>query len=331
MSSQQQSQPQSQQQYSQVAQSQQQYSQVAQSQQAQQHKKIFITGAGGQTGSFVLKHLSKAPSQFEISAGIYAEQKENLERCVRECCPQAKTRAIDADDIDNLVEAFRGVDDLFIVPTATDQKVAHARNYIKAAKKADVKFVLLLSMTGAEARNYLFADQFRDIEETLQREQIENYCVLRSNFYMQNLLLYKDQIKQGVLPIPLKQGKFNPLDADDVGKAAQAILTDCSKHCGKWYNICGPQQLTGQEMAQAISKAANRQVQFQTISNDEARKILKNQRVPNSEAQGLLEFYKLAELGQLTEEAKNDYESIVGQKPNSLENFLKRNINELVA
>ena len=180
----------------------------AESSQAQQQqggrKKIFVTGASGQTGIHVLKHLARQVDHFDVCAGIYAEkQQQEAEKCVKACCANANICPIDADDVEALTEAFKDVDDLFIVPTATDFKVSHARNYIRAAKLANVKFVLLLSMTGAEDRNYLFADQFSDIEETLKRSGIENYCVLRSNFYMQNLLLYKDQLKQGALPLPI--------------------------------------------------------------------------------------------------------------------------------
>ena len=321
----------SQQQHSQ-AQSQSQQSVPEFSQQQQQRKKIFITGASGQTGIHVLKHLStKAGDRFEICAGVYSEKQGEVESCVKECCANAKICPIDADDVESLTQAFRDVDDLFIVPTATDYKVSHARNYIRAAKLANVKFVLLLSMTGAEDRNYLFADQFSDIEETLKRSGIENYCVLRSNFYMQNLLLYKDQLKQGALPLPIHNGSFNPIDVDDIGKAAQVILSDCSKHKGKWYNLTGPRAMSGQEMADACSKVLGTQIKWQDIPRAEARSILRKMQVPQSEAQGLLEFYDLVQKQQLKDQENNDYKNITGEEPTSLNEFLARHKQEVMA
>ncbi len=307
-------------------------SQVQHSQsQSQSKKKIFITGASGQTGMHVLKHLSAAADRFEIVAGVYAERAQSLQESVKKCCSQAQISPIDADDVDALVEAFKGVDDLFIVPTATDYKVAHARNYLRAAKRANVKFVLLLSMTGAEARNYLFADQFRDIEETLQREGIDNYCVLRSNFYMQNLLLYRDQVKQGALPLPIHQGAFNPVDVDDIGRAATAILSDCSAHKGKWYNLTGPESLTGTQMAETFSRTLNTKISWQDIPRAAARAILRQMQVPASEAQGLLEFYELVQKKEVAEQEKNDFKTITGEEPTSLQQFLERHKQEILA
>lgn len=316
--------------------SQSQYSQTHESQTQSRPKKIFITGASGQTGIHVLKHLSQIAadqSKYQVCAGVYSERVESAKQFVQQCCSSAQICPIDADDVDSLVEAFRGVDDLFIVPTATDYKVAHARNYIRAAKRAGVKFVLLLSMTGADARNYLFADQFRDIEETLQREGIENYCVLRSNFYMQNLLLYRDQLRQGVLPLPIHQGKFNPVDVDDIGRAARVILQDCAPHKGKWYNLTGPQALSGQEMAEQFSKVLAAKISWQDIPRSEARSILRAMNVPASEAQGLLEFYDLVQKKELAaeEQAKNDFKSITGEEPTSLSEFLSRHKQEIAA
>lgn len=322
MASQQQSQPQSQQPAPQFSQQQQQQG---------NRKKIFVTGASGQTGIHVLKHLSSQIDRFDVYAGVYAEKQAEAEKCVKSCCANAKICPIDADDIQSLTEAFKDVDDLFIIPTATDYKVSHARNYIRAAKQANVKFVLLLSMTGANDRNYLFADQFSDIEETLKRSGIDNFCVLRSNFYMQNLLLYKDQLKQGALPLPIHNGSFNPIDVDDIGKAAQKILSDCSQHKGKWYNLTGPKALNGQEMADICSKALGSNVKWQDIPRTEARSILRKMNVPQSEAQGLIEFYDLVQKKELRDQEKNDFKNITGEEPTNLNEFLARHKQEIVA
>ena len=308
------------------------FSQSQQQSQSQgNRKKIFVTGASGQTGLHVLKHLASQVDRFDVCAGVYSEKQEEAEKCVKSCCKNAQVCPIDADDVASLTNAFKDVDDLFIVPTATDYKVSHARNYIRAAKQAGVKFVLLLSMTGADDRNYLFADQFSDIEETLKRSGIENYCILRSNFYMQNLLLYKDQLKQGALPLPIHSGSFNPIDVDDIGKAAQRILADCAQHKGKVYNLTGPKAMNGQEMADVCSKALGSQIKWQDIPRTEARSILRKMNVPQSEAQGLLEFYDLVQKQEHRDQEKNDFKNITGEEPTSLNEFLARHKQEIAA
>ena len=148
---------------------------------------------------------------------------------------------------------------------------------------------------------------------------------------MQNLLLYRDQLKQGALPLPIHNGSFNPIDVDDIGKAAQKILADCSKHKGKWYNLTGPKAMTGQEMADVCSKALDSPIQWQDIPRAEARSILRKMNVPQSEAQGLLEFYDLVQKKELRDQEKNDYKQITGEEPASLNEFLNRHKQEIVA
>jgi uncharacterized protein YbjT (DUF2867 family) len=148
---------------------------------------------------------------------------------------------------------------------------------------------------------------------------------------MQNLLLYKDQIKQGNLPLPIHSGSFNPIDVDDIGKAAQKILANCSQHKGKWYNLTGPKALNGQEMADICSKALGSQIQWNDIPRAEARSILRKLNVPQSEAQGLLEFYELVQKQQIKDQEKNDFKNITGDEPTNLNDFLARHKQEVLA
>lgn len=292
-------------------------------------RRIFVTGAGGQTGLHVLGRLRDC-ADADIVAGVYEGAPEEAQTRIRQCCSNAEIRQIDADDLGGLVDAFRGTDALFIVPTATDHKVAHARNYIRAAKRASVPFVLLLSMAGAEARSHLFADQFRDIEETLLATGLPGFCVLRSSFYMQNLLLYRDEMRRGVLPLPVRGGAFNPVDVDDVAAAARAILVDCERHRGRWYTVAGPAPMAAADMAAAVSQALGQAVSWKDIPRSEARAILQRQRVPAVEINGLVDFYEAVAKHDLADQAANDFEAITGSKPTSLEAFFKRHRQEIV-
>lgn len=287
-------------------------------------KKVFILGAGGQTGNHVLCQLSKSKEKYEIHAGVNAEDKEAQSNRVKQCCSEANIHTIDRDNIESMANTLKGADGVFIIPSSTDAKVRHARNYIKAAKIANVKFVLLLSMIEAENRQYLFAEEFNDIETTLEREKVPSYAILRSNLYMQNFVWYKSQIKEGKLPLPIgKNGKFAPIDVADVGRAVSAIFTDCQKHIGKTYNLTGPEALTGPQIADIFSRVYSRPVEWSDPSCNDAKNLLQNAQVPTNEVQGILEYYKVVSNGGLTK-VSNDLESITGEKGTSLTNYLQR-------
>jgi uncharacterized protein YbjT (DUF2867 family) len=158
---------------------------------------------------------------------------------------------------------------------------------------------------------------------------VKGWCVLRSQFYAQNLLLYREQIQEGHLPLPIgPHAKFAPIDVEDVGQAAKHILLDPEKHHGKYYTITGPHALTGPEMAESCSKVLGRPVKFQDISITEAKKILRTHHIPATEVQGLLEFYEVVkdgEMGMVTQ----DFESVTGDVPSTLEDFFTKHKEEL--
>src|SRR4051794_35783983 len=124
--------------------------------------------------------------------------------------------------------------------------------------------------------------KFLTIENLAKEANFEHLVILRANFYVQNLLLYKDQMKNGSIPLPINDGKFAPADLLDVGEAAAILssnpkkLKECS---GKLLTITGPTALSGGDIAKHFTKALGREFKFDNISNEEALKILSEVKV----------------------------------------------------
>ena len=89
--------------------------------------------------------------------------------------------------------------------------------------------------------------------------------------------------------------------------------------------------MNGQEMADVCSKALGSQIKWQDIPRTEARSILRKMNVPQSEAQGLLEFYDLVQKQEHRDQEKNDFKNITGEEPTSLNEFLARHKQEIAA
>jgi uncharacterized protein YbjT (DUF2867 family) len=297
-----------------------------------EQKNIFVTDASGQTGCYCVKHLmAKYGDQVQVCAGVYAEKAEEQVHELKRCHPKLNVCLIDAEDVELCAKAFQDASELFIVPSATEAKVRHARNYLQAAKLANVPFVLVLSMTGSDERRNLFADQFSDIEEELKRLQLPCWAVIRSNFYAQNLLLYRDQIARGKLPLPVEQSsKFAPVDAEDVGKAAAEVLANCESHKGKVYTITGPELLTPQQVADQMKVALGKKIDWTNIPAAEARTILRSHNVPQAEVQGLLEFYHTVSQGNASW-ISNDFKTITGSSPTTMHEFFKKHLDEVMS
>lgn len=292
-------------------------------------KKVCVTGAAGQTGRHILKSLTKHLDTVDICAAIHSADQQAQTETIQSICKDACACPVDADDLEALVKAFTGISDLFIVPTATESKVRHTFNYIRAAKKAQVKFVAVLSMSGCERRDYLWADQFWSIEEELKRSMSDGqYCILRSSFYYQNLLFYTQQYAEGYVPLPIgKEGKFAPIDVHDVGEAAAKILLDCKPHAGKTYTITGPEAVSGQMVTDQLNDLLKPQqpLEWRDIPLNVAKQILLSANVPAAEVQGLIEFYRaVREQGASFEKPTDQFSSLVGRGPTSMADWLKR-------
>lgn len=292
-------------------------------------KKVFVTGAAGQTGIHTVKWLASQGKNLDVWAGMRKGEEGKQEHILR--THSVRPTPVEASDPESLKGNFREVQDLFIIPPSTEDKVKYACNYIDAARASGVKFVLLLSMVGADRAHYTWAKQFHQIEQHLRGSGVENWCILRTPFYMQNLLLYRDQVCDGYLPLPIGNGRFVALDCADVGVAAGHILNECAPHKGKTYELTGPTAMSGDQMAHVFSSVLNSPVTFKDISPDEAKDILKKERVPDVEIQGLLDFYDLVRRGDPTTTTTNDdFKKLTGANPTTLEEFVQANKHSLM-
>lgn len=278
-------------------------------------KKIFVTGAAGRAGIHTIKHLTEGTGLqegVELWAGIHqAERDEQMNRLAPY---KVRTEVIEAGDLRGLKASFKDCQALFLIPSATGDKVQFAKNYIDAAVDCGVEFILLLSTIGVEEKeNYVWGCHFMEIEQYLKNSKIPSWCILRTNYFDQNFLLYKNIISnENQLPLPIgKEGKFAPLDLMDLGKAAREVLLNWERYRGMTYSLTGPgPAMNGDEMAKLFSDTLKIPVIFKDVTEQEARQTLKSLCVPPSEIDGLVDYYRLVKAGKM-DCICNDLEKIV--------------------
>ena len=139
--------------------------------------------------------------------------------------------------------------------------------------------------------------------------------IYRSGPYAQSILLYNAQLQKNELPLPIgQQGKINFVDLADVGVALVKIAQEmCEKqeHFGKTYSITGSMPMSGEELAQELSRAKGSKVEFKVTEMDSAKSILQNQHmIDQYEAKYLLEFYQNVNEKSLWE-STNDYKTVI--------------------
>ena len=110
------------------------------------------------------------------------------------------------------------------------------------------------------------------------------YTILRPNGFMQNLIAYfAPSIRaQGAFYQSTGDAKISHIDLRDIAAAAAKILLLPAQHAGKIYELNGPEALSYAEVAEKISKATGRKVQYVDIPPDAQRKALLDMGMPTS-------------------------------------------------
>ncbi|KAF5001314.1 hypothetical protein FDECE_10998 [Fusarium decemcellulare] len=233
-------------------------------------------------------------------------------------------------------------DTICLVPPAHPDKFEICEELATAAKRADIPNVCLISSAGcdyAERERQPRLREFIDLESLVLEAKGDagtsagtSPCVIRAGFYAENLLLYAPQAKEeGHLPLPIGENhKFAPVALGDVAQVAAHVLTGKGKHGfddkhrGQMMVVTGPMLCAGAELATAASKALGTELQFENISEAEAKKVLKAQSdIDQSEQQYILEYYSLVREGKTNYISTTAFHDVTGEHPTEPENFFQ--------
>ena len=207
---------------------------------------ICVTGAGGTLSSEIIRQLEeKAPFR---AAYFSARAAEN-----------ARTRGIDAVVIDynqpkTLRAAFQGCDTLFLLgPNALNQTELEL-NAVEAAKAAGVQHIVKQSVMGAAEEAYSLANIHRPVEKAIEGSGLA-WTFLRPNSFMQNTVTFMAQTirTEGAFYSASGQARISHVDVRDIAAVAVTALR-APGHEGRIYTLTGPEALTFDDVADALSK-----------------------------------------------------------------------------
>ncbi len=133
--------------------------------------------------------------------------------------------------------------------------------FVDAAVKQGVQHLVLLSGRGEREAQHC---------ERIIRNSGVDWTVVRAAWFNQNFSEgeFLGMIQDGVIALPAG-GVAEPfVDVNDIADVAVAALTE-DGHNGEIYEVTGPRMLTFAEVAQEISLAAGREIQFIPISRQD--------------------------------------------------------------
>lgn len=216
--------------------------------------KTLVIGGTGTVGSQVVQDLLKKGVDVRVmtrSEGHFGTLPKGVEGFVG-----------DLADLDTTQAAFEGVDNLFFLIPVSPDETELGINAVNAAVDAELTKIVYMSVAMPEGSETIshFASKI-PIEQAVERSGIE-YTILRpSNFYQNDIWVRDAILSYGVYPQPIGNIGINRVDVRDIADAAVIALTEPGNN-GKIYNICGPEPLTGDSVAETYSRHLNREVRY---------------------------------------------------------------------
>ena len=277
---------------------------------------ILVTGAAGTVGTEVVKALINRG--VTVRAGVHSIIKGDR---LKQLNPEVQLVEIDYHKPETLHVALTGVERLFLITPGTADQVALGEQVIEAAKKFGVQQIVKLSAAGADAAPGIqIGRMHREVERYLEKSDLP-FALLRPNAYMQNFATANgESIRDaGQLPLPLSDGQVSFIDVRDIADAAAAILcAPIPAHHGKAYHLTGPEALSGEQVATALSEAAGRPVAYVPLPEEDFRQQMRD--APKWLTDAMLELYGTMRAGHAAP-VTHDVQHLTGHAPRTIQQF----------
>jgi uncharacterized protein YbjT (DUF2867 family) len=275
---------------------------------------ILITGATGTVGTQLVKTLSNL--NVKVRAGVHSIIKgEKLK------LPHVELCEIEYHKPESLKVAITGVDRVFMITPFTENQVELGKAIIDAAKNAGVKHVVKLSASGADSEPGIQLGRWhREVEKYLEASGL-NYTILRPATFMQNFVNYfADSIKNNdTIFLPLGEGKVSFVDVRDIATIACYVLTS-DKFFGQALEITGPDALSCNDIAKAISEATGKEIKYVDVPEEDARKAMLDMHMPEGIVNAMMELHAICKAGYAAN-ISDTTEKITGHKGHDIHNF----------
>jgi uncharacterized protein YbjT (DUF2867 family) len=269
---------------------------------------ILVTGATGNVGSAAVRLL--AAGHHSVRALVRDPS--------RASCGNVEVAAGDFDRPDTLDAAMRGIDTVLLVsPAVPAQEIA----VIDSAVRQGVAHVIkVTSKASADSP----VDRRRgqaQIEAHLETAGLA-HTLLRSNAYMQNILALAPMIRQtGGFLMSAGDGQVGMIDARDVAATAAAVAAAPGGHAGRTYWLTGPSLITYTDIAQELSAALGRPVEYRQVSPAEHQAMMIRAGVPEAVATSNAQAFGLIADGDAAW-LSDDVKSVTGTGPRTLQAFI---------
>ena len=205
---------------------------------------VLVLGATGKTGSRIVSSLENRGVAVRLGS-------------------RSASPSFDWNNTSGWDECLAGVAKIYInyapdlaMPGAGDA----IRELVGRARHAGVKHLVLLSGRGEE--------EAQACEAIVQDSGID-WTIVRASWFNQNFSegAFTDMVQAGTITLPDISTPEPFVDVDDIAEVVVAALTQPG-HAGELYEVTGPRMLTLAQVAQELSMATGRRIDYVPVAHD---------------------------------------------------------------
>jgi NAD(P)H dehydrogenase (quinone) len=278
---------------------------------------IAVTGATGQLGQLVIKHLLKKIEAQQIVALV-----RSIDKASSLTSLGVQVRQADYSKPETLTDALKDVTKLLLISSSeVGQRAAQHKNVIDAAKQANVELLAYTSLLHADTSPLALAHEHVETEAYLQEANVP-YVLLRNGWYTENYLAsVAPALANGGFIGCAKDGKISSAAREDYAEAASAVLTSEEPQSGKIYELSGDTAYTLTELSALISERSGKAIPYINMEEADFAKALEGAGLPGPLAAVLADSDTGASNGALYDDSKT-LSSLIGHPTKSLEQLI---------
>src|ERR1700720_818429 len=233
---------------------------------------FLITGATGNTGAPTVGLLRERG--FRVRAFVHTLD----DRATRLQEQGAEVIQGDLLDFDTVSSAMVGVTAAyFCYPIDPPRLLEATAIFAQAASEAGVRAVVNMSQSPARREAHPGARDHWLAERLLDRTALITTHLRPTLFADWLTWQWVRNDGQGVLRLPLGNGRHAPIASADVAKVIAAVLANPAPHDRQVYPLYGPEELDHHEIAQKISEALGIPVRYEPVDTESFAAALRAQ------------------------------------------------------
>ena len=283
---------------------------------------LLIFGANGRVGSLLVKQLLNHGERVRV----FVRDQDKAQQLFS---GQTDIVQGDLNDHQSIRAALTGVAGVFLNSPVSPNQVEQQNAVVDAAVKAEHPYIVKLSGLATYADSFVDSGRWHAQTEQYLRQSGLDFTCLHPYFFMQNLGLQLDQIRNtGIIRSAVPRAPIAMIDARDIASVAAHLLRNPLLAVGKTLPLTCHEALTYSEIAQIMSRTFDLPISFESISINQLEQNLIRSGQPDWHIRILLQFNKAFNegLGGTVHPAVQD---LLGRSPSTVGRYLEARIDSI--